>query len=112
MHAWGWGCIAFGALLYADALGCARAYGGTWGDVMEFIVATVVVVAGAWLACVPVRHMVGEDAARLPPPPHRAAVTSDGPGRKALPGPSAERAEGTAVRVGTRRDGWAGARPL
>ena len=33
MHAWGWGCIAFGALLYADAL-----------------VATVVVVAGAWLA--------------------------------------------------------------
>ena len=50
MHAWGWGCIAFGALLYADALGCARAYGGTWGDVMEFIVATVVVVAGAWLA--------------------------------------------------------------
>ena len=47
------------------------------------------------LACVPVRHMVGEDAARLPPPPHRAAVTSDGPGRKALPGPSAERADMT-----------------
>ena len=50
MHAWGWGCIAFGALLYADALGRARAYGGTWGDGIEFIVATVVVVAGAWLA--------------------------------------------------------------
>lgn len=39
-----------GTLLYADALGCARAYGGTWGDLAEFVVATAVVVAGAWLA--------------------------------------------------------------
>lgn len=50
MHACGWGGIVFGAILYADALGCARAYGGTRGDLAEFVIATAVVVAGAWLA--------------------------------------------------------------
>ena len=50
MHGCGWGCMLVGTLLYADALGCARAYGGAWGDLAEIIVATLVVVAGAWLA--------------------------------------------------------------
>ena len=50
MHGCGGGCMLVGTLLYADALGCARAYGGTWGDLAEIIVATLVVVAGAWLA--------------------------------------------------------------
>lgn len=49
-------CMAWGVLsgmtglfLYADAIGCGRAYGYTSGSVTEFVFGTLFVIAGALL---------------------------------------------------------------
>lgn len=46
---WGGLLAMLGVFLYADAIGTGRAYGYTTGNVIEFVIGTVTVVAGATL---------------------------------------------------------------
>ena len=43
----GWASIVIGVFLYADAIGCGRAYGYTTGSVFEFVLGTLAVIGGA-----------------------------------------------------------------
>ena len=56
-----------GVLLYADAIGCGRAYGYDAGNIIEFVLGTLAVLTGVWmfyLAGVLRDRRVREEAAR------------------------------------------------
>lgn len=58
--AWGTMSALLGMMLYADAIGTGRAYGYTAGNVFEFVMGTMAVIAGTvllYLASTNRKHM-------------------------------------------------------
>lgn len=68
---WGGLLAVFGLFLYADVIGTGRAYGYTTGNVIEFVIGTVTVVAGVTLL-----YLAGMNRRRM------ALAASDRRGRR------------------------------